>query len=54
MNVAVLPGDGIGPEIIAQARKVLLHLELGLDLKEAPVGGAAYETSGDPLPPATL
>ena len=54
MNVAVLPGDGIGPEIIAQAKRVLLHLELGLDLQEAPVGGAGYEASGDPLPAATL
>jgi 3-isopropylmalate dehydrogenase len=54
MKVAVLPGDGIGPEIIAQARKVLLHLELGLDLKEAPVGGAAYDACRDPLPPQTL
>ena len=54
MNVAVLPGDGIGPEIIAQAKRVLLHLELGLELQEAPVGGAGYEASGDPLPAATL
>jgi len=54
MNVAVLPGDGIGPEIIAQAKRVLLHLELGLDLQEAAVGGAGYEASGDPLPAATL
>jgi 3-isopropylmalate dehydrogenase len=54
MNVAVLPGDGIGPEIIAQAKRVLLHLDLGLDLPEAPVGGAGYEASGDPLPAATL
>jgi 3-isopropylmalate dehydrogenase len=54
MNVAVLPGDGIGPEIIAQAKRVLLHLELGLDLQEAPVGGAGYEASGEPLPAATL
>jgi 3-isopropylmalate dehydrogenase len=54
MKVAVLPGDGIGPEIIAQARKVLLHLDLSIELKEAPVGGAAYEASGDPLPASTL
>jgi 3-isopropylmalate dehydrogenase len=54
MKVAVLPGDGIGPEIIAQARRVLLHLKLPLELKEAPVGGAAYEASGDPLPASTL
>jgi len=54
MKVAVLPGDGIGPEIIAQALKVLRKLGLSLELQEAPVGGAGYEASGDPLPPATL
>jgi 3-isopropylmalate dehydrogenase len=54
MRVAVLPGDGIGPEIIAQAKKVLLHLELPLELEEAAVGGAGYEAAGDPLPAGTL
>jgi len=54
MNVAILPGDGIGPEIIAQARKVLQKLNLALEFTEAPVGGAAYEAAGDPLPAATL
>ena len=54
MKVAVLPGDGIGPEIIAQAKKILLRLELPLEFTEAPVGGAGYEAAGDPLPPATL
>ncbi len=54
MRVAVLPGDGIGPEIIAQATKVLRKLLPALELKEAPVGGAGYEAAGDPLPPATL
>jgi 3-isopropylmalate dehydrogenase len=54
MKVAVLPGDGIGPEIIAQARQVLRQLNLPLEFSEAPVGGAAYETAGDPLPAATL
>jgi 3-isopropylmalate dehydrogenase len=54
MKVAVLPGDGIGPEIIAQARRVLQRLELNIQFSEAPVGGAAYEASGDPLPAATL
>ena len=53
-KIAVLPGDGIGPEIIAQAKKVLLHLGLDLQLQEAPVGGAGYEASGDPLPASTL
>jgi 3-isopropylmalate dehydrogenase len=54
MNVAVLPGDGIGPEIIAQAKRVLVRLGLGLEFQEAPVGGAGYEAGGDPLPAATL
>ena len=54
MKVAVLPGDGIGPEIIAQALRVLQKLELGFQFQTVPVGGAAYETSGEPLPAATL
>jgi len=54
MKIAVLPGDGIGPEIIAQARKVLQKLDLPLEFTEAPVGGAGYEAAGDPLPAATL
>jgi 3-isopropylmalate dehydrogenase len=54
MKVAVLPGDGIGPEIIAQALRVLKKLELRLDFQETPVGGAAYAAHGDPLPEKTL
>ena len=54
MRVAVLPGDGIGPEIIAQAGKVLRKLDLALEMREAAVGGAAYEAAGDPLPASTL
>ena len=54
MKIAVLPGDGIGPEIIAQAVHVLERLGLGLEMEEAPVGGAGYEASGDPLPARTL
>jgi 3-isopropylmalate dehydrogenase len=54
MRIAVLPGDGIGPEIVAQAKRVLLALDLPLELKDAPVGGAGYEAAGDPLPEATL
>jgi 3-isopropylmalate dehydrogenase len=54
MKIAVLPGDGIGPEIVAQAVRVLRRLELPLELQEAPVGGAGYDASGDPLPEATL
>lgn len=54
MKIAVLPGDGIGPEIVAQAVNVLKGLNLNLELTEAPIGGAGYEASGDPLPEATL
>jgi 3-isopropylmalate dehydrogenase len=49
-----LPGDGIGPEIVAEAVKVLKALGPTFQLEEAPVGGAAYDLSGHPLPPATL
>jgi 3-isopropylmalate dehydrogenase len=54
MKIAVLPGDGIGPEIVAEAVKVLKALGSTFQLEEAPVGGAAYDLSGHPLPPATL
>ena len=54
MKVAVLPGDGIGPEIIEQALRVLKKLDLRIQFEEAPVGGAAYAAHGDPLPEATL
>jgi 3-isopropylmalate dehydrogenase len=54
MKIAVLPGDGIGTEIVAEAAKVLIALELNLEMEWADVGGAAYESSGHPLPPATL
>ncbi len=54
MKIAVLPGDGIGPEIVAQAVKVLNALNLNIEMTEAPIGGAGYEAAGDPLPDATL
>lgn len=54
MKIAVLPGDGIGPEIVAQAVKVLSALKLDIEMTEAPIGGAGYEATGDPLPDATL
>ncbi|MER1968102.1 3-isopropylmalate dehydrogenase [Castellaniella sp. GW247-6E4] len=53
-RIAVLPGDGIGPEIVEQAVRVLRALDLDLELVEAPVGGAAYALHGHPLPPETL
>jgi len=54
MKIAVLPGDGIGTEIVAEAVKVLRALALPLEMETALVGGAAYEAHGHPLPEATL
>jgi len=54
MKIAVLPGDGIGTEIVAEAVKVLNALELKFEMEEALVGGAAYEAHGHPLPESTL
>ncbi|WP_018231062.1 3-isopropylmalate dehydrogenase [Thioalkalivibrio thiocyanodenitrificans] len=57
-KILVLPGDGIGPEIVAEATKLLnaLRRDHGLDveLEEAPVGGAGYDAAGVPLPDDTL
>lgn len=53
-NIAVLPGDGIGPEIVEQAVRVLKALDVPFDIKQAPVGGAAFDQFEHPLPPATL
>lgn len=52
--VAVLPGDGIGPEVVAEALKVLKAVRAPIEFKEALVGGAAYDATGHPLPPETL
>jgi 3-isopropylmalate dehydrogenase len=57
MKIAVLPGDGVGPEVIAEAVKVLEALSregLRLEVERAPVGGAAYDAAGDPIPETTL
>ncbi len=57
-KVLLLPGDGIGPEVIAQAKKILLHLyrEYGLkvEIEEALIGGSAYDQCKNPLPDETL
>ncbi|MYB88977.1 MAG: 3-isopropylmalate dehydrogenase [Proteobacteria bacterium] len=57
-KVLLLPGDGIGPEVIAEVRKVLTFLVdergLALELEEALVGGCAYDDDGNPLPGKTL
>ena len=54
MKIAVLPGDGIGTEIVAEAIKVLNALDLKFEMETALVGGAAYDAFGHPLPEATL
>ena len=57
MKIAVLPGDGIGPEIVAQAVKVLDALKrdgMKIEMETAAIGGAGYDAAGDPLPQATL
>jgi 3-isopropylmalate dehydrogenase len=54
MKIAVLPGDGIGKEIVAEAVKVLNALGERFEMEFADVGGAAYDASGHPLPDATL
>jgi 3-isopropylmalate dehydrogenase len=57
MKIALLPGDGIGPEIVGEAAKVLGVLRaqgLAIETDTAPIGGAGYDASGHPLPEATL
>ncbi len=53
-KVAVLPGDGIGPEVTAEAVKVLKATGLSIEFEEAPFGGAGYDDCGEPLPTKTL
>ena len=54
MKIAVLPGDGVGKEIVAEAVRVLEALGERFEFELADVGGAAYETDGHPLPESTL
>jgi len=54
MKIAVLPGDGIGPEIVSETVTLLKALDLKLEFEQALVGGAAYDAVGEPLPAATL
>jgi 3-isopropylmalate dehydrogenase len=54
MRIVLLPGDGIGPEVVAQARLVLERLAPDVELEEHPFGAAAIRQSGTPLPQATL
>jgi 3-isopropylmalate dehydrogenase len=54
VKIAILPGDGIGTEIVAQAVRVLGALDLSFETETALVGGAAFDAHGHPLPEATL
>ena len=55
MHVAILAGDGVGPEVVAEARRVLEALRLPqMQFEDGLVGGAAYKASGHPLPEETL
>ncbi|MEO8739055.1 MAG: 3-isopropylmalate dehydrogenase [Casimicrobiaceae bacterium] len=57
MKIAILPGDGIGPEIIAEALKVFARLRrdgVDVETETAPIGGAGYDSAGQPLPDTTL
>ncbi len=53
MKICVLPGDGIGPEIMAQAVRVLREFDLNFELEEALLGGCAVDATGEPYPEAT-
>ena len=53
MKICILPGDGIGPEIIAEAVRVLQALDLKMEMEEALLGGCAVDATGDPYPEAT-
>ena len=54
MKIAVLPGDGIGTEIVAEAVKILNVLDLKFEMETALVGGAAFDAHGHPLPEAAI
>ena len=53
-RIVLLPGDGIGPEVSAEAVRVLAALPLDVEVDERPFGGAAIDAFGDPLPAETL
>jgi 3-isopropylmalate dehydrogenase len=53
-RIVCLPGDGIGPEVMAAAQRVLRELAPELELEEHPFGAAAIRATGDPLPSETL
>lgn len=52
-KICVLPGDGIGPEIMAEAVRVLEALNLGFEMETGLLGGCAVDATGNPYPEAT-
>jgi 3-isopropylmalate dehydrogenase len=57
MKIALLPGDGIGPEIVGEAERLLERLRsegMPIETESAPIGGAGYDAAGEPLPAHTL
>ena len=54
MKICVLPGDGIGPEIMAETLRLLRALELPFEMEHGLIGGAAVDATGVPLPDETL
>jgi len=57
MKIAILPGDGIGPDVVGEAEKILAVLRgegLPIETERAPIGGAGHDAAQHPLPPATL
>ena len=53
-QICLLPGDGIGPEVIDSAKQVLTAMQIDLEFSKADIGYGAYQQLGTPLPPATL
>lgn len=54
MKICVLAGDGVGPEIVEEAVRILKSMSFRHDFTDAPVGGRAYQETGHPLPEKTL
>ena len=57
-HILLLPGDGIGPEVVGETRKIMdwfaANRGIGFTYSEAHIGGAGYDATGNPLPPETL
>ncbi len=53
-KIAVMPGDGIGPEVTKESEKVLHATDLNIEFLHCDIGGTAYLKNGDPLPPESM